>query len=158
MKRAHPTILKPGFTLLEVVLVLAIVMVMGAIAAPRYAGANARYRADFAVQRIAADLDLAKHFSRTAGQSVKMAFDISTNSYQISGINALDGSGTYRLSLEKPPYQATLIKVAFGSDNLTTLQFDGWGVPMHSGSVIITVGSEERTLTLNSVSGEVAIE
>jgi len=147
---------RPAFSLLELILVLVILAVLGAVAAPRYASANARYRADFTARRIAADLQLAQRAARAAGSSTVVSFDTVNHSYQLTGVDALDGAGTYGVDLQVSPYQSTLNTASFGSGSILT--FDGWGVPDANGTVVVSVGSETRTVTLSHPSGDVAIQ
>jgi type II secretory pathway pseudopilin PulG len=51
---------KPGISLLEVVLVLAVMGVLAAIAVPRYASAAMRHELDAEASRLSADLDFAR--------------------------------------------------------------------------------------------------
>lgn len=146
---------RSGFSLLELVLVLSILVVLGAVAAPRYGGANARYRVEFAARRIAADLQLAQRAARASGASAVITFDTANHGYQITGVNALDGSGAYDVDLQAAPYQSRLSSATFGSGSVLT--FDGWGVPDANGTVIVDVGAETRTVSLSHPSGEVTI-
>ena len=60
---------RSGFTLIELVMVLAIIGLITAIAAPRYAASLARYRAESAARRVAADLALARREAAASSSS-----------------------------------------------------------------------------------------
>ena len=61
--------LRRGFTLLELVLVVAILGVVAAIAAPRYGNAIQNYRANAAAQRLRADLEYARARAKSTSSS-----------------------------------------------------------------------------------------
>lgn len=146
---------RQGLSLLELVLVLSILAVLGAVAVPRYASASARYRVESAARRIAADLQLARRAARTAGSSTVVTFDTLNHGYQIAGVDALDGSGLYRVDLQASPYQSSLSAAMFGPGSAVT--FNGWGVPDTNGIVTVVAGAETRTVTLSHPSGQVSI-
>ncbi|MHC4992904.1 MAG: pilus assembly FimT family protein, partial [Planctomycetota bacterium] len=56
-----------GTSLIEVVIVLAVIATLAAIAQPRYAGALSRYHADSAARRIIADFAAARQRARATG-------------------------------------------------------------------------------------------
>jgi prepilin-type N-terminal cleavage/methylation domain-containing protein len=147
---------RPGFTLLELVLVLGILTVLGAVAAPRFASAGARYRVDLAARRIAADLHLAQRAARSTGSATVLTFDTVNHRYQITGIDALDGSGSYQVDLAASPYQSTLSSAVFGSGSVLT--FDGWGVPDVNGVLTLVAGAETRTVSLDHPSGRATVQ
>ena len=160
-KRRPPTMSprcmsRPGFSLLELILVLGIVIVMGAIAVPRFASADARYRADFAAQRVASDLALAQRAARSSGTATTIAFDADQERYQTSTVTALDGTGNYVVEIGQSPYLADLTLIDF--DSTSVLNFDAWGVPDANGTVKLTVGTEKRTISITAPSGEVTIQ
>src|SRR2546423_11308670 len=78
-----------AFSLIEMVLVLAILAMVSAIAVPRYAGSIARYRAETAARRVAADLALAAAHAADAGKPQLVVFV--ARSYQMPGMPHLDG-------------------------------------------------------------------
>jgi len=146
-----------GFSLLELVLVLAIVATLAAIAIPRYQGSLARYRADLAARRIVADLALAQSNAKAASSSRSVVFSVSANNYQMPDLPGLDGaSGSYIVELRDLPYEADLISADFGGDQQVT--FDGWGIPDSGGSVILSVGAEQRIVSLDAESGKATIQ
>src|SRR5688500_12739493 len=56
-----------GFSLIELVLVVATIAVLSAIAVPKYADAMNRYRVDLAAKRVVADFALARSSARGSG-------------------------------------------------------------------------------------------
>jgi len=146
-----------GFSLLEIVLVLAIIVTLAAIAAPRYAASLARYQADLAARRIKADIEQAQLSAKAASTSISIEFFVSDNKYEIPGLSALNGSsGSYAVELSARPYAAALVSAEFGGD--AELIFNGWGMPDSSGTVILTVGSEQRTVTVNGETGKATVQ
>ncbi len=146
-----------GFSLLELVLVAAIVTVVAAMALPRYGRAAGRYRADLAARRIAADLRQAQLYAKMTSASCTIAFTLATSTYQVMNAPALDGTGgTYTVDLRRPPYEAKIVSVSFGGP--TQVVFSGWGLPGNAGTVVVAAGSEERTVSLNSQTGQVSIQ
>src|SRR5215218_3857965 len=105
-----------GFTLLELTVVLAVSAVVAAITLPRYASAMARYRANFAAKRVAADLELAAATARNASGSRTVMFNTKNGTYTIDWTTDLDRvSNEYRVRLDLEPYNVTSLRADFGS-------------------------------------------
>ena len=146
-----------GFSLLELILVLAIVAILAAMAAPRYASSAARYRADLAARRVVADLSLAQTGARTASASRTVIFSPASDEYELPGQPDLAKSTQdYLVELSGPPYEADLVKVNLGGD--LEVVFDGWGVPDTGGSIVIAVGGEERTVVVDPETGKASVQ
>ncbi len=147
---------KGGFSLLEVVLVLAILAIFTALAAPRYARASGRYRADLAARRVLGDLRLAQWYAKTVSASRTVSFSTTTDQYQLLSIPAPDGvSGDYTVALSAEPYRADLTNVSFSAGKVT---FTGWGLPDQAGTVVLTVGGEQRTVAVDNVTGRICLQ
>ena len=147
---------KGGLSLLEVLLVLAILAVFTALAAPRYGRATGRYRADLAARRVLADLRLAQSCAKAASSSRTVSFTTATNQYQLLNIPAPDGvSGDYTVALSAEPYRASLTSVSFTGAKVT---FTGWGLPDQAGTVVLAVGGEQRTVAVDSVTGRICLQ
>jgi type II secretory pathway pseudopilin PulG len=136
-------------------LVIAITALVSAIAVPRYASSVARYRADSAARRVAADLALAQNNASTAGRLQSVLFV--SRSYQMPGMAHLDGKsyGDYTVDLGADPYRVTRVAAEFGGD--ATVTFDIYGSPDTGGSVVIEVGEARRVVTLSPDSGRVTV-
>jgi len=153
----EPNAVYGGFSLLELVLVLAIIATLSAIAAPRYAASVTRYRADVAARRIAADLALARNRACGASQNVTVAFGLTANEVTIIGVPHLnDPCSDYVTSLSAEPYKARLVWADFGGDSQVV--FDLHGVPDSSGQVVIEVGNVQQTIVLDPVTGKAAVQ
>lgn len=138
-------------------MVLAIIGIIAAIAAPRYTNSLLRYRAESAARRIAADLSLAQQTAMTASSSRTVTFDIGTHSYTIPGVRELDGPGvTYAVSLLDPPYEARIFSVNLGGD--AVVAFDGYGLPDSGGTVVVEVGDVQRTVVLEATTGTAVVQ
>ncbi len=136
-----------AFTLIELVLAIAIMAIASAIIWPRYGRSVANYRADAAARRVAQDLKLAATWARQRSQSKLIIFN--ATGYSISGMRALDGSGgLYAVDLTQEPYRATLRGVDFGG--FTQASFDGYGTPVTAGVIRLQSGSVVRTVTMDA--------
>ena len=145
-----------AFSVVELVLVVAITAMVSAIAVPRYANSVARYRADAAARRVAADLALAQNNASTAGRPQAVVFV--SRSYQMPGMAHLDGKsyGDYTVDLGADPYSVTRVAAEFGGD--ATVKFDLYGAPDTGGSVVVEVGDVRRVVVLSPDSGSVLIK
>ncbi len=149
--------LRAGFSLLELVLVVAILATLGAIAAPRYATALDRYHADATARRIVADLELARATARNTSSSVTVTFDPGLNTYVMTGVDSPDHPGNYAtLVLSDAPYRSQLVATGFGGDD--ELVFDGFGVPDLGGVVLIECGAESRTIAVDDETGVASVQ
>jgi prepilin-type N-terminal cleavage/methylation domain-containing protein len=146
-----------GFSLFELVLVLAIIATITAIAAPRYQRSLSRYRADLAARRIVQDLELAQATARAKSAALTVRIRQGEDDVQLIDTAGLDPhESTYRTKLFEPPYQADITASTFNGDD--SLIFDGWGMPDSGGTAVLTVGSETRTITVDADTGEATIE
>ncbi len=146
-----------GFSLLELVLVAAIIAIVAAVAIPRYGRASGRYKADLAARRVAADLRQAQLYARMISASCTIAFTPATSTYQVMNTPSLDGTGgTYTVTLTARPYEARIVSVNFGG--ATQVVFSGWGLPSKAGTVVIAAGSEQRTISVDGQTGRVTIQ
>ena len=147
-----------GFTLIELILVLAIISVLAAIAVPRYAGALARYRADAAARRVIANLEYARQHARASSSGVTVLMNTVTDRMSLVNVPDPDapGSTSTITNLKSAPYRADLVTADFGGNNLVI--FNGYGDPDSGGTAVLTVGSETRTIVLDANTGKAVIQ
>ncbi|MDP9175849.1 MAG: prepilin-type N-terminal cleavage/methylation domain-containing protein [Planctomycetota bacterium] len=146
-----------GYSLIELLMVLAIMALFGAIAAPRFANSAALYRGQAAAQRIAADIALAQRLAKTTSAGQTINYSVAANSYALAGVVGLTGAASgYNLNLASDPYQATLISVTIGGG--TSITFDRYGQPSAGGSIVVQSGNSQRTVTIDPTSGATTIQ
>lgn len=117
---------RAAFTLIELIVVMAIIVVLASMAAPRFGNSLNNRRVEMAAHRIAADLKLARQRARTTGSAVRVVFDALSDSYGISGVvNPDHPEQAYRVSLVDDPYRVDLARIDVGGDD--ELVFDAFG-------------------------------
>lgn len=145
-----------AFSLLEPLLALAIIATLAGIAVPRFGMATIRYQANLAAHRVVSDLELARSTAKAESISKLVEFQPAQNSYVLYNTIPLDGVGEYIVELSERPYGADLISAEFTAGHL--IQFDGWGLPNSGGTVILSVGSEQRTIVVDAETGKASIQ
>ncbi|HUU82229.1 MAG TPA: GspH/FimT family pseudopilin [Phycisphaerae bacterium] len=146
-----------AFSLIELVIVVSIIGVVAAIAAPRFANSIARQRAEGAAKRIAADLALARSQAITRSTSQMVKFDLGSDSYVMAGVQHLDrAASAYKVDLSAEPYLAGLVSADFGGDD--EVVFDFHGTPDSGGQVVIKAGAWQKTVTLDPDTGKATVD
>jgi type II secretory pathway pseudopilin PulG len=149
--------LAPAFSLIEAVIVLLIIGIISAIAAPRYANALARQRVDAAARRIVADLSVAQRQAKSASMTQTVDFDLTDNLYRLLGMQHLDhASREYQVLLSQEPYQVTIVSADFSGT--MKVRFDGYGVPDTGGTVVIQAGQYQKTISVDADTGRATVQ
>jgi prepilin-type N-terminal cleavage/methylation domain-containing protein len=138
---------RAGFSIIELVVCLTILAVAAAIAVPRYAASQQRYRVLTAGERVAGDVARACELARAASQTVTVTFTINNPVY--SAATGTGKAGGFACDLSAPPYECWVQGADFGGSPL--LQVTGYGVPVAAGTVtvraeglasVVTVGAD----------------
>jgi prepilin-type N-terminal cleavage/methylation domain-containing protein len=142
----------PGFSLVELTLVLVIVAAFSAIALPRWNNSTTRYRVDSAARRVMADFEYARLHAIATSQTLRVEFYPVDDLYILGGVRDLRANGsTYSLVLNAEPYRVDLLSASFGGN--ASVQFDHFGRPSSGGTVVVQIGTTRRTVTLNATTG-----
>jgi prepilin-type N-terminal cleavage/methylation domain-containing protein len=143
-----------AFTFIEVVIVLLVMGILTAVAAPKFFDSLLFHRVESAARRVKADLELARTQARVTSAAQSITFVNSV--YTLSNTKSLDKPGTiYSVDLTKGPYSLDSATANF--NNLATVSFDGYGTPTSGGTVVVTAKSHSCTVTLNGTTGDVTI-
>lgn len=134
-RRVSPRRSRPGFTLMEMVVVLAVVGIMAAIVAPRLrVSSHQRVRA--AAVQLQQDLDLVRTRALTTRRSARVVFDLADDSYD--GYLANRGSTAFAQSAAEQDSLASLRGRAL-PDGVTFGRADAPDVPGFAGAGSITL-------------------
>lgn len=170
MLAKYPCKERRGFTFAEMAIVILIMGILTAVAAPQYLGATNRYRVDAAALRIVADLNHVRGRAMMKGpvQEEWVSFYPATEKYEMHDDPDPDRSSTeYWVDLSQTAYPVDLVSVAFtnteGSTSNETVKFDMYGfarsgttpvAPLATGQIVVASGDEQRTIVIDPVTGK----
>ena len=145
-----------AFSLFELLFVIAIIAIVAAMAMPRYGRSVARYRAQCAARRVAADLYLARSSARASSANRVVTFNTVAGSYTLAGVRHLDHAASpYTVALSDAPYHAQLYYADFGG--APQAEFDMYGAAKWGGQVIVKVGEFQQVVALNRDDGTITV-
>jgi type II secretion system protein H len=161
--RAAPRL---AFTLIEMVIVLLVIGILAAVAAPKLSNSIRQQSVNAAAKKIAADLELARRTAKSSGASIAVQFDVAMNQYTLLTVKDINHPVIQNVTqLSKTGYAATLTSAAFNGTN-SKLTFDLYGqpfagsplAPLTAGSVVIKAGNVQRTIAVNPTTGKAQIQ
>jgi len=156
-----------GFTLIEVVAVLAIMAIVLAIAQPRLYGFLQRDRIRRAAHRVAMDLratqsEAIKQRTQTAvtylpdsDAYTMWCGDPSDGSWSIMQRQSARANSTRVYLSSDPDYRVGIASADFGG--ATDVVFDEYGVPSAGGSIVVGIQMLCITVTVDPVTGRVTV-
>lgn len=157
---ARPAVSRPGFTFVELVLVVMVLGIMAGVAVPRYQTALDGVALETTAKRLATNLRYARQEAINQAQTLGIEFlplagaysaltiggvDISDPDHPGTPLNVLVNQATSRVALQSASFN--------GAEQIT---FDFRGDPSASGEVVLTTGARTATVQV-SASGEVTV-
>ena len=149
-----------GFTLAELVIVVVIIATIAAIAVPRFASANATFRADGAARQLAAAIEDAALQARARSSTVRVRLSVAGNNFNSAVRSPLTYLAIYNTTDD--PFNASVERVesADGTRNLDINGFGefstGWIAELKAGTRTRCVWADPTTGTINTGSTEEA--
>ena len=138
-----------GFSLVELIVVAAVLAIGAGIALPRYNASVTRYRVDAAARRVAADLDRARTAARVTSQPRTVEFKPLHMAYVIGQERSLSRrANVYEVLLSGEPYHIDTMSANFGG--AASVTFTAMGVPTSDGEVMVRIGKLERWIVVNA--------
>ena len=146
---------RAAFSMTELAIVVLIMGILGAVAAPRFFDSLVFHRVELAARRVKSDLELVRHSARLT--STQQTLTVLGLTYSTSAaVTDLDRPNlAYSVDFSKPPYSLDGISANFGG--LTEVHFNGYGLPSSGGTVIVQAKNHQCTVTLDGTTGQVSI-
>ena len=141
-----------GFSMLELLLVVAILGIAAAIAVPRFTNANAQRDLDNAARQLVVDLRWTSQMAANSVETVKMVF-VNTSPF---GYRVVQGAAE---SVIKPTYSFPAT-VLFPSA-VSSITYDVYGKPTGNADVSIILqntAGQTRTVSIDYLTGRVRMQ
>lgn len=114
---------RAGFSLIELVMVVVILAVVGAMAAPRFLSSRDAYRVQSATDRLQQDIEAAREQAMASSAPCIITFAVGTGQYSVAGMDGSRASAR-SVDLNSSPFLARI-----QSASPTSLRIDAFGVP-----------------------------
>lgn len=144
-----------AFTIVELTIVVLIMSIFAAVAAPAFLDSLLFHRVETAARRVKADLELTRQRARLTSAAQSITFSNST--YTIGGgAKGLDNpNAVYTVNLKNSPYLLDSATANFAGTQ--SVLFDGYGTPSSSGSVVLTAKMHQCTVSMDGITGVATI-
>jgi prepilin-type N-terminal cleavage/methylation domain-containing protein len=146
----------PGFSLVELALVISIIGVLTVITLPRVASVLENIREKAVSERIVEDINYLRNYAISRHDTTWLVVDLAQNSYGMytgpsagtrTPIPDPETSSTDPMDLDVEYPGVTISSATFGAG--TEVSFNFWGTPSSGGSIVLN----SRTITLVAETG-----
>lgn len=150
-----------GFTLIEIIVVIVIIGIITMVAVPQMTNTLRTKRLYDAVEKLNDDLNYCRDYAISQRTNTWIRFRIVQNRYRMF----YGDSWVSRIRLIDPARNTTAwfrigddftgVNLRSVSFRLRRISFDWWGTPSEGGTVVLTNGLNNRTITVNAETGYV---
>jgi prepilin-type N-terminal cleavage/methylation domain-containing protein len=150
-RRPIPRAARQAYTIIELTIVVLILAILAAAAAPRYRSALNFHRINAAAGRVAADLRMIRQHARKSSNAQTVTFSAATDSYSAPNMPGMnDPTTAYAVDLKASEYLTDVVTATFGSlGGGPTVTFDIYGRPDNVGTVILQSDGFQRTVEVD---------
>lgn len=138
-----------AFSLLELVVVMAIMAIAATIAMPIGSATKAEYRAQLASKRIESDMRRLQRDTWFNASQGRIVFDAGADAYDLENLG--NGGTTRRVSLAIAPYFADIQSADFGGTNIIVYR---GGVPSEYGDGVVRLRTAGTSFDATLTSGQ----
>ena len=147
-----------GFTIIELVMAIAIMAIIAAIAVPAYTRSNDYYELEFAARQIKANVHAAQQLAQTTSQMQPILFDTTANEYVIPGVRSPDTGRTPLIKKFAGGVRRTYIEsvsAPAAGDGMIMIGPDG----VFDSDVTIKIrrGNNRRVIVIEQATGQITI-
>jgi len=150
-----------GFTLIEIMIVVALVAVMAGISTPVVAGAMARYNVTSAAQQVASTIRSARFQAVGRNARLRIVFTSSTRQYSRQVWDPVDAAweGVTQAGNAGTDAATLPVGVSFATGVPANLEFGTDGRPTAAATITVTKGDSTANRTISvATSGRVTVQ
>ena len=138
-----------GFTILELIVTIAIMAILATIAIPSFSNTIRLYRLRTATFNLKSHMEMAKTSAIKENNRVVIAFDVAANSYSVF----VDSGAAAGRILVQTPLHPSLSIVNADFDGNPVVRFNGRGLPNSAGEISLVNSDNSRYMrvTLSNV-------
>jgi len=143
----------PGFTLIELIMIIAVVGILTAISLPQIGGSDffEKLKCRTVGHHITSDIRYTRRLAITNGKDYRINFDFGAHTYDVEH----DVGGTWTSVGQDYP-KTVESEVTLSGINI--FEFDKLGGATLHGVLNMSIGAQNRTITVDEITGSVVLE
>lgn len=144
-----------GFSLIELVVSMAIIAIIAGVASVRFARSAEAARVDAAARRVVSTLDDARTRARTRGGDCMISFNVDEGTMQLKG-SVSSAAELDLINLRGDPYRVRMKYTS--SDGSTAVAYNHFGRPVSVGTISVYSGEFVRVISVDPETGHASIQ